>query len=193
MGATLAANYRQSEFVPRIIELLSIPNRYLPYYALDALIRMNADVPDALLLPLADKYFEQVIILLARDRVEHGEALLRLLDREKNDFEWLVLNSIIADHPPPGYVERLWHEWTLRSNLYVTDPGSGAGGGGGGQWADGVREQAPLAFRQPHTITLGMHCCLRPLYWLGDRIPCPIQRPKRSRGTTSTCREMSTV
>lgn len=131
-GATLAANYRQSEFVPRIVELLSIQDRYLPYYALDALIRMEADAPDAMLLPLADKFFEPVVILLARDPGKHGAGLMQLLAKEKSNYEWVVLNSILAEHRPPGYVERLWHEWTLRTRLEVTDPrGVGPGSGGG--------------------------------------------------------------
>src|SRR4051794_11969504 len=62
-GAYLAANYKQKSFIPAITQLLKSDNRAIVAVALDALIRLEADVPEDALAPLSAGPLPDVLIL----------------------------------------------------------------------------------------------------------------------------------
>jgi hypothetical protein len=147
-GATLAANYGHSEFVPSIIVLLSSQDRWVPYYAFDALIRLNADVPEDRLLPYAHRFPQQILILLARDLERHRAALMAWLRDAQNDLEWVALNSVLMGRFTSAHAKLLWTQWTLHVDLQVNDPNRWSMDGGGFGCADGVLPIAPSGFPQ---------------------------------------------
>ena len=120
-GSYHAANSQQRSAIPAIIPLLRSSNALVQLAAIDALIRLDATVPDEdLAFFLLSNRAAPVIVLLASDPKTHGDFLLRLLGHASNP-EWVAVNSILLTAPPPGYTARLLREWTLQFNLNVWD------------------------------------------------------------------------
>jgi hypothetical protein len=143
-GAYLAGNYQQKSAIPAIILLLRFANADVQLAAIDALIRLDADVSEEDLSAfLKTNQVDPVLVLLARDPKKHGDFLMRMLDRQLDDTDWVAVNSILSMAPPPGFAARLLREWTLHFHIQVWDNfGSGSDGGCG--WVeDGVSGGRP--------------------------------------------------
>lgn len=136
-GAYLAGNYQQKSAIPAIIPLLRFADASVQLAAMDALIRLDADVPkEDLSAFLTTNQVDPVLVLLARDPKRHGDFLMRLLDRQLNDTEWVAVNSVLTAAPPPGFAARLLREWNFHFSIQVLDSyGSGSDGGCG--WGGG--------------------------------------------------------
>jgi hypothetical protein len=115
-GAQLAANYQQKKFIPAIISLLDFGNRDVQASAFDALIRLNADVPEQNLARFLNDpgAVDPVIVLFARTPKAHAAFLMHALDQPLADKHWVAVNSFLASAPPPGYAARLLSDWTIK-------------------------------------------------------------------------------
>ena len=119
-GAYLAAERQQKDLIPAILPLLKLDNSGVRLAAIDALIRLDADVPEQDLAPLLDGYWlDSTLILLSKDPKKHASFLMSLLDREMEGRQWDALNSILLAAPPPGYAARLLKDLTLGFTVCV--------------------------------------------------------------------------
>ncbi len=119
-GAYLAAEGQQKDLIPAILPLLKLDNSGVRLAAIDALIRLDADVPEEDLAPLLSGYWlDSTLILLSEDPKKHASFLMSLLDREMEGRQWDALNSILLAAPPPGYAARLLRDSSLRFTVCV--------------------------------------------------------------------------
>jgi hypothetical protein len=107
-GAYLAWEYLEPSFVPSIVPLLRHEHPDVQLAAIDALLRLNADVPAESLGPFRiDGRFDPILALLSRNPKKYAGVLMSLLDQSLDDEEWLAVNSILWTAPPHGYAARL--------------------------------------------------------------------------------------
>lgn len=106
--------------------------------ALDALIRLDAEVPAEALLPLYERAADEVLILLARSPERNRAALLTLFKEETTNVRWLAAGNLLAQTRAPGFAARLLGGLKIQASVYVYDrggehemAGSGMNGGGG--------------------------------------------------------------
>jgi len=135
-GAYLAANYQQRDFIPQIAELLKSTNVNVRLVAMDALIRLQANVPEEILQRVEVDGFDPILILLSRDVNGHAAYLMSLLDRPLPDLDWIATNSLLTSAPPKGFAGRLLKEWNLKLEILVQDSGAGIGGSYGSGCGD---------------------------------------------------------
>ncbi len=158
-GAQLVANYQQKKFIPEVIALLDSPNRDVQLSALDALIRLNADVPEESLAKFLNggHTLEPAIVFLARDPKAHAGFLVHALDRTLFDQQWVAVSSFLAAAPPPGYASRLLRDWTIKATVEVKERPGGVGYGGPSGCGDGRGRVTPDAPMIPYyTIAEGL-------------------------------------
>jgi hypothetical protein len=135
-GAQLVANDQRKQFIPGIISLLDSGDRDVQLSALDALIRLNADVPERSLAKYLNDpdALDDTIVLLARDPKAHAALLMHALDRHLFDPECVAVSSFLAALQPPGYAARLLKDWTIKATVTVQEKipaGRGYGGPSG--------------------------------------------------------------
>jgi hypothetical protein len=142
-GAYLAANDQQKNLIPSILPLLRHEDSAVRLAAIDAPIRLDADVPEQDLAPLLRGYWlDSALIFVSRDPRRHADLLMRLLDGPLRDQQWVAITSILYAVAPPGYAARLYKDWTLQYTIQVWDTPSGyiegccSGWGGGGILVD---------------------------------------------------------
>jgi hypothetical protein len=119
--------------------------------ALDALIRLDAEVPAETLLPLYQSSPDEVVILLARSPVRNQRALLTLFADDERPARWLAVGNLLAETRAPGFAPRLLGALKLTANVNVFDwegdhnlgGGSGWNGGGGCGHGGGLDETLP--------------------------------------------------
>jgi hypothetical protein len=104
--------------------------------ALDSLIRLDAEVPSDVLLPLYASSPNEVLILLARSPQENQGALLALFTDGAPPALWLAAGNLLAEMRTPGFAARVLAGLKIRASVYVFDRedhgGFGTGGGCGG-------------------------------------------------------------
>ena len=134
-GARLAANYDRKEFSPELLKLATSSDWRLRMVAIDSLIRLDVDVPEAILIQMADSYLDAAVIFMARRPNESDRLIQDLLTRKLQDHHWVSLHSILLNRPPAGFTSSLLRDWTMPMTVTVLNPsdrlGIGAGGGGG--------------------------------------------------------------
>ncbi len=114
-GAYLAGEDQQRSLIPSILPLLKYENSGVRLAAIDALMRLDADVPEEDLASLLGGYWlDSALIFLSKDPQKHASFLMGLLDHEMGVREWDALNGILLTAPPPGYAARLLRDLTLR-------------------------------------------------------------------------------
>ena len=129
-GAYLAANAQQKELIPAIIPLLMSTESAVQFAAIDALIRMEADVPqEDLAAYLETNPPDPVLVLLARDPRKHADFLLGLLDRPLSVASWVAVNGVLSMAPPPGYAARLLRDWRIQYHIELWGRGQYPGPG----------------------------------------------------------------
>ncbi|MDQ5839097.1 MAG: hypothetical protein M3379_20145 [Acidobacteriota bacterium] len=161
-GAYLAGANGLKEQSAALVELLSDSNlgggweeSLVRQAALDALIRLDAEVPSEKLLPLYQSSPEEVVILLARSPEQNRQALLPLFVADAPSVRWLAVGNLLAETRAPGFAARLLQELKIEASLYVYDREGGhdysMGGGGGCGCGRGVsREEGfpPISYYQ---------------------------------------------
>ncbi|MDQ3917525.1 MAG: hypothetical protein M3348_03535 [Acidobacteriota bacterium] len=124
--------------------------------ALDALIRLDAEVPSEKLLPLYQSSPDEVVILLARSPEQNRQALLPLFVADAPGARWLAVGNLLAETRAPGFAARLLQELKIEASLYVYDREGGhdysmGGGGGCGGCGRGVSREEdfpPISYYQ---------------------------------------------
>lgn len=120
--------------------------------ALDALIRLDAEVPSEKLLPLYRLAPDEIVILLARAPERNAGALLTLFADEAEDARWLAVGNLLAEARAGGFAARLLAGLKMRATVFVYDRERDRGyNGGGGDGCGGSRhfyEPTPEGF--PH-------------------------------------------
>jgi len=113
--------------------------RYVQYAALDALIRLEADVPPAELLALSGRFKTHALLLMAGDPEENQIALLDLIRSSSTSRAcWAAVCNLIVPLKTPGLAAYLLENLDLKVNLAVLDQdGQGGGAGGGMTFGDG--------------------------------------------------------
>jgi hypothetical protein len=141
-GAYRAGSRGRVDQVPRLIELLlPRPERnttewaYVRRSVLDALIRLEVDVPAEVLLPHATRFREPVLILLARDPARNQAALLAIFERGYRgraiDPVTVAAGNLLAGAKSPHLAARLLPLGEMKLLISVRDDGSSMGIGGG--------------------------------------------------------------
>jgi hypothetical protein len=131
-GAYLAGQRQEARYVPLIVPLLKHQNKDVQLAAVDALIQLHADVPDAMLSSFNSDTLDGAIVLIARDPRAHTGFLLQLLDRPLGNEQWAAVQGLLAATPPPGYSARLLREWEPEIDVKVWEKTEGIGCGGRG-------------------------------------------------------------
>jgi len=131
-GAYLAGQRQEARYVPLIVPLLKHKNKDVQLAAVDALIQLHADVPDAMLSSFNSDTLDGAIVLIARDPRAHTGFLLQLLDRPLRNEQWAAVHGLLAAAPPPGYSARLLREWEPEIHVKVWEKAEGIGCGGSG-------------------------------------------------------------
>lgn len=122
-GAELAARSGGAESVPDLIKLLHSEDERVQEQALDALIRLKAQVPTAELTALLPRFMDAAVILAIQN---NQRDLLLLLLREEQPFDpwWVALNEALGEGDGgPEYWGALLREWVVHVVIYVVDPG----------------------------------------------------------------------
>ncbi len=147
-GTWAAGEYRLAQLAPLLLEQLaasnalgrgeSIDTRRL---LLDALIRLDVDVPAELLTARLERdLLPQTTILLARERDAPLDALLALLDAgEPGDGHRWAAAAVLVERRAPGVAAWLLERVHVRLGVAVRDPGACdevwlGHGVGGGRW-----------------------------------------------------------
>jgi HEAT repeat protein len=193
-GAYLAGTHGLKEHAPALVELLADPNlagggweeSVVRQAALDALIRLDAEVPAEKLLPLYQSSPDEVVILLARSPEQNREALLPLFVEETPTARWLAVGNLLAESRAPGFAARLLRELKIEASLYVYDRegghnyglgggdgascGCGGGGSGGGEFPPvSYYVLTDTAGRGATVAAPGRHV----VYYVRRSFPCP--------------------
>jgi hypothetical protein len=159
-GAYLAGLHGLKASAPGLVELLADPalaaggpeDALVRQAALDALIRLGAEVPAETLMPLRPSAPDEVIILLARDPRQNRLALLSLFDDEALPTHWVAVGNLLAETRADGFAARLLGGLKIEATVYVYDEeaergyGGGCGGCGGGCNYFGGRDDYPPVF-----------------------------------------------
>ncbi len=121
-GAALAAGSGGAELVPDLIKLLHSGDERVEEQALDALIRLKAQVPPAELTVLLPRFMDAAVILAIQN---NQRDLLLFLLREEQPFDpwWVALNEALARDGGAEYWAALLREWVVHAAIYVVDPG----------------------------------------------------------------------
>ncbi len=142
-GAHLAANYQQTKFVPDLRRFLTASHPDVRLQALDALIRLKADVPAGELMPLWPTHRTPVLILLAADAKKNEDNLHSLTREDLDSKEWVAVHNLLVLTRAPGIVAELLSALQVHVMVWVQDsgrfgPGYGGGIGGGSSMCGGA-------------------------------------------------------
>ena len=145
-GAEMAARSGRGEYVPELRRLLASTDDRVREQALDALIRLKADVPPEELMQGPPVLRSQVIILAIWNRNRSVLASL-LAENARHDPTWVALNEgLVQAGAGPAYWPELLGEWTIYVVIDVTDPGKAPviePGVGGGICGDSFAQDRP--------------------------------------------------
>jgi hypothetical protein len=167
-GAYLAGAYGLKEHAPLLVGLLEDPGvaaggweeSAVMRAALDALIRLDAEVPAEKLLPLYESAPDEAVILLARAPAQNARALLPLFADETPAARWLAIGGLLAEARAEGFAARLLAGLKIEATVYVYDHegergynGGGGGGCGGSRHFELTPEGFPPAGRYALTTS----------------------------------------
>jgi hypothetical protein len=121
-GAELTAWFEHADLVPELLPLLHSSDERVQEHALDALIRMKANVPPEELKTLLPRFQDAVIILAAAN--QQRDLLFSMMHgNPKFDPFWVALNEVLGSGVGgKEYWAELLREWTIHVKIYVVDP-----------------------------------------------------------------------
>jgi hypothetical protein len=136
-GAYLAGERCDGAAIPALRRLLaarladeSRHDRVVRRTVLDALIRLEADVPWEELEVLPRSHGTEVLVLLARRPRANRAALLELFDRPLSQRQWLAVGNLLAAQRAPGFAARLLERLETVLRITVVEPEQCSVGGG---------------------------------------------------------------
>ena len=164
-GAYLSGAYGLKEHEPLLVALLEDPalaaggweESAARQAALDALIRLDAEVPAEVLRALPQQFTDEALILLARSPEKNSEALLEMFaGLDNNGYSgacWLAAGNLLAGVKARGFAARLLGGLKVEAYVAVLDAdgshglGGGDGGGcGGGSDFGGYGDFPPVGY-----------------------------------------------
>ncbi|HVF44126.1 MAG TPA: hypothetical protein VM936_13975 [Pyrinomonadaceae bacterium] len=143
-GAYLVGLHAMKEQTPSLVSILQDESlngggrveSAVRQAALDSLIRLDAEAPSDVLLPLYAYSPNEVLILLARSPQENQAALLTLFTDNEPPARWFAAGNLLAEMRAPGFAARVLAGLKITASVYVFDreehDGIGVGGGCGG-------------------------------------------------------------
>ena len=154
-GAYLAGQNGLAELEPKlgsILEKASMSDECLVRSALDAAIKIRANLPTKILAPLYDRYPNEITILLAQSPQNHVDLILSLFRNQRVSARWLALGNLLLESKAPGFPLVLMQEMKqMQIVVSVHDPNH-KGGGTGGSWGQGAGSfKVPMGY-PPVTI-----------------------------------------
>ena len=168
-GAYLIGKYRFDEFTPELIKLLNVSKttssdtEHVHRAILDALIQINANVKNEVLLPHYQRFSTQVLILLANDSLQNQEALLSLLGAPQTNEEYLATCNLLVRIKNKSLAFKLLRDLKVEASITVVSSnhfggfgGGDSSGGCGDGWLNKLAGFPPVAFYSlSHTATRG--------------------------------------
>lgn len=147
-GAYLAGGHGLKGLTTELVRLLSDPTLadgpeegIVRQASLDALIRLDADVPAEALRALPQVFMDESLILLAKSPEGNQAALLEMfagLEEGGGGVRWLAAGNLLARAKARGFAARLLGGLKVEAAVTILDEevshgfGAGLGGGGGG-------------------------------------------------------------
>jgi hypothetical protein len=132
-GAYWAAKYGMADFAPKLIRLIDPPQSrnqtellFRDLAMFDNLIKLNASVSSERLLPLYDRYPDQVLILLAKSPKENSEALLEIARKEYGGIYRATACNLLEKAKAPGFAVYLLNRVFIHATILVVSKGAGA-------------------------------------------------------------------
>jgi len=138
-GAYLAGAHGLKAHAPLVVALLEDADAatvgseeaFVRQAALDALIRLDAEVPSEKLLPLYQLAPDETVILLARAPERNAGALLTLFADETTDARWLAFGNLLGEARAGGFAARLLAGLEMHATVFVYDRKAERGYNGG--------------------------------------------------------------
>jgi hypothetical protein len=132
-GAYWAAQYGMSDFAPNLIRLVNPPQSrnqteslFRDLAMFDNLIKLNVSVSSEHLLPLYDRYPDQVLILFAKSPKENSEALLEIARKEYGGIYQVTACNLLEKAKAPGFAAYLLNRVFIHVNILVVRKGADA-------------------------------------------------------------------
>lgn len=150
-GAYHAGEQRMRDAIPALRRLAREDPQAVRRRALDALIRLQAEVDLQELAPLGKRHPTEAFILLALHPKRNADGLLRFVTADAPPLPWLAACNLLATAKDPRLAGRLLENLRLKLHLTVVDGDElciGLGGGAGGRFCGRIRIPAgwpPLA------------------------------------------------
>jgi hypothetical protein len=146
-GAYAVGEFGLAELLPRVkIILQTESNPLLIREALDAAIRLHAEVPDETLLKQYKGFPEESTILFAESVADHLDSMLSLFGSEADTVRWLALGNMALAARMPGFAAILMKELS-QMHVFVSvseqQIGIGCGGGCGRNGGMGIPAGSP--------------------------------------------------
>ncbi len=139
-GAFLAGQYRLTALLPRLVAYLPPPTNEAHvtdaqdcfYRSLvDALIRLDADIPADTLSQLYRRYPDESIILLPKSSGDNQASLLSIFQQQMPTLRWRAIGNMLAEARAPGLTSLLMRQMQeINVSIAVWDDNGGVGCGG---------------------------------------------------------------
>jgi hypothetical protein len=165
-GAYLSGIHGLKEHAPLLVSMLEDERlnsgyrqeAFVRQAALDALIRLDAEVPAESLLPLYGSDPDEVLILLAHEPETNRLALLGLFNDDEPDARWLALGNMLSAQGTPGFAARVLGGLKIEASVYIYDREgaheySGGGNGGHGCGVGGILDESMPPVSYYHLTT----------------------------------------
>jgi hypothetical protein len=130
-----------------ILEEAATSDECLVRSAIEAEIRMRADLPTSLLAEIYGKYPDETTILLAQSPENHIDLILSLFQNQGVSARWLALGNLLLEAKAPGFPLALIQDLKrIHIVVSVRDP-TDRGGGFGGGWGQGAGDfNVPIGY-----------------------------------------------
>jgi hypothetical protein len=142
-GVFLAGQYHFSELLPRLLGFLPLSSSEAAasdaqecFYRslLDALIRLDADIPPDTLNELYRRYPDESIILFSKSTKDNQAPLFTLFQEQMPTLRWRAIGNLLAEKRATGLAGLLMkqmQEINVRISIWDGSGGIGCGGGSG--------------------------------------------------------------
>jgi hypothetical protein len=125
--------------------------RFVHLAALDSLIQLGMTVPSDKLMPLYNKFPNEVLILLAKAPNENQQALLSIAQQAQRQAYWMAACNLLAESKARGFAAWLIKELKIEVRITVLDHEDGGTGTGIGCGMIGIDASVPVPDGFPPT------------------------------------------